>query len=327
MKIFLTGGTGFIGSNLAERLTAEGHDLFCMIRKSSNAEFLRSLNVHLLLQDEVLAGEHDFAQFDICLHLAAIRHKWGTSEEAYRTSTLHLTKRLLDLSLGKIEQFIFCSSIAVFGWPPQLPISDENPYAPVSLYGKLKVEAEKLIFRYHEEKGLPVTVVRPSITYGRRDYTGMVTKLILMLNSGTYRTVGSGKNRVQLCYIDDLIDGFMAVLGNQKAIGEGFIITAENPISINRLVDIICENINNKPPKIKIPVWFARCCATTLEASYKLGIKLTGAEPIIANERIDVMTEDRAYDISKAKKVLGYEPNVDYEEGIKRTVDWVLKNE
>ncbi|RMH74058.1 MAG: NAD(P)-dependent oxidoreductase [Gemmatimonadetes bacterium] len=320
--VLVTGGTGFIGGHLIERLLADGYRVTAMVRRSSKYQWLSTLPaVEIVFQDDVLDGNFSFQGVDIVYHLAAIRHRYGTSDAEYRTANVELTRHLLDRSQRHIGQFIFCSSIAVFGWPPRLPISDENPYAPVSSYARSKVDCEKLVFDYHRRGKVPTTIVRPSITYGPRDETGMMTKLITLIHKGTYRTVGNGKNRVQLAYITDVLDGFVRVIGHEGAFGQGFIITAARPATINELVQIICQHLNKPEPKPHIPLWFARLAAWNLETLHQWGLKLTGKqEPVITNEKIDVMTTDRAYDISKARQILNYQPQIDYPEGIQKTI-------
>jgi len=258
--------------------------------------------------------------------LASIRHKWGTSWLEYCNSGQKYTKLLLEKSAGKISNFIFCSSVAVYGYPDELPISESTPRKPVNLYGKMKLECEKLVQEFGENERLPYTILQPSIIYGENDPTGMMTRLIKMIYNGSYRTIGSGFNSIKTIYIQDLIDIFGKVGTKLQPKNSEYIITYKKPISINDLVKIIKFKLDkNSVNQIKIPEGFARMCALILESSYKFGIKLTGDVPIIANEKIDTMTKNVGYDISKAKKDLGFNPEVSYEEGLDKLISFLAK--
>jgi len=205
MKVLVTGSTGFIGSHLVEALAEAGHDVYCAVRNIRDAGTSIPATAIPVSIEEILAGRLPFAHGDALMHLAAIRHRWGVSQEEYFSANVGLTERLLELSAGRFDQFIYGSSIAVFGWPGKGPIDESCPYAPLNAYGKTKVRCEQLLTKWEHKEKPKVTVIRPSITYGRRDPTGMLTKLATMIDRGIYATVGSGKNRVQLVHVADLV--------------------------------------------------------------------------------------------------------------------------
>jgi nucleoside-diphosphate-sugar epimerase len=317
MKILITGSTGFIGWHLTESLIQAGHETYCAVRSTKEvAKRLPSGAVPVSI-DDILAGRLPFAYGDALMHLAAIRHRWGVSEADYFSTNVDLTRRLLAASTGRINQFIFGSSIAVLGWPRQGPIDESYPYAPLNAYGRTKVHCEQILKANRQNSEPQITIIRPSITYGRRDPTGMLTKLATMIDRGIYATVGSGENRVQLAHVADIVQGFLKALGNPHAFGRDYIITAQSPIRINRLVEIVAHEIGKPVPRWKIPLWPAYLAAWGLEGCYAAGLKLSGHEPIVAKEKIQVMATDRYYSIARAQNELGYAPVYDYSNGIK----------
>jgi nucleoside-diphosphate-sugar epimerase len=317
MKTIVTGGTGFIGAHLAKALIEAGHDVYCAVRSINDAVGNLPPGATPVRIEDIMAGHFPFAHGDALIHLAAIRHRWGVSREEYFSANVGLTERLLESSAGMIDQFIYGSSIAVFGWPRKGPINESYSYAPLNAYGKTKVCCEQLLMSRGPNSKPKITIIRPSITYGRSDPTGMLTKLATMLDRGIYATVGSGENRVQLAHVTDIVQGFLKALGNPRAFGRDYIITAQSPIQINRLVELVAHEIGKPAPKLKIPVWPAYCSALFLEGCYAAGLKVTGHEPIIAREKIQVMTTDRHYSIARAMDELGYAPAYDYIDGIK----------
>lgn len=317
MKITVTGATGFIGTHLVTALIEAGHEVACAVRNPSEAATRLPAQAKAIPMEGMLAGRYPFPKADALFHLAAIRHRWGVSEEEYDSANVGLTRRLLDLSYGRIEHFIYCSSISVFGWPRKGPIDESYPYAPVNCYGKSKARCEGEVLNFRRRGGLKTTIIRPSITYGRSDPTGMMTKLGRMIDRGTYRTVGSGENRVQLAHVKDIVQGFMKALGNPNAFGRAYIITAPTPIRINQLVELVAREIGSSAPKLRIPLPLAYVAAMGLEVCYASGWKVTGRDPIITRERIQIMTIDRHYSIARAQDEIGYAPEYDYASGIK----------
>ncbi len=328
MKILVTGGTGFIGSHLVDALVARHHHVRVPVRSNSNLTYLP---IHQIETTEVsLTDDNNIKALvdgiDVIFHLAAIRTEWGISDEERRKVNVETTANLLEASLGRIQRFIYVSSVSVHGHFSNGPANEGFPIQPVTHYGKSKAETEQLVMRFHREKGSPVTIIRPVITYGPRDLTGMLTKLISLIRSGKYRTVGSGNNRVHLMYIPDLIQGFLLAFEHPDAIGQTYIIAGEKPITINDLVSKISTLLDKKVPKLHVPLSVAKTIGSLLERAYRLKSGENRSdipEPIITRSKIDIMTIDRCYNISKAKAELGYRPKYDYDDGIRLTVNWM----
>jgi nucleoside-diphosphate-sugar epimerase len=220
-----------------------------------------------------------------------------------------------------VKHFVYVSSVSVFGHPSHVLVREEYPCSPVTRYGKTKYESEKLLEEFRKKDKVLSTIIRPVITYGPGDTWGMVAKLISLINSNKYLTVGNGKNRVHLIYIDDLIDGLMLVLNKSALRGRTFILAGEEPITINRLVGIISALLGKRVINLHIPTWFAKLSAQSMEFLYKLlGIH---NEPLVTLDKIDIMCRDRAFDFRRAREDLRFAPKVGYEEGIERTVVWL----
>jgi len=152
-----------------------------------------------------------------------------------------------------------------------------------------------------------VTIIRPVITYGPGDTWGMVGKLIGLVNSRRYATVGAGGNRVHLIYVDDLIDGLMLALpAPEQDDIRTYILAAAEPISINKLVERISSALNIRVTRFHVPLGLARFTASLLEISCKLFPDRR--EPIVTRDKIDIMCRDRFFDITRAARELGFVP-------------------
>ena len=315
MNILVTGATGFIGANLVQRLLTEGYKVRVFLRNKEQKKLWNNKKIETFVGnfEDYQSIKEAMKEIDIVYHLAAIRDKWGTPKEEYFKVNVEYVKNLLEASKeSEIKQFIYCSSISV----------TTEPFCH-HLYGQTKKKAEKIV-RQFQNKGLPITIVRPVITYGPGD-NGMVYKLINMINKNRYLTVGNGQNRVHLCYIDDLINGFLLVLNNKKAFGQTYCFCGPRPITINDLVKIISNLLNKRVSAIHIPRFIAKIIAWWMELIYKI-LSLKG-EPLINIKKIETMTVDRCFDYKKAKKDLGYKPIIDYQEGLEKTIAWFEKEQ
>jgi len=329
MDIVVSGATGFIGYNLIRHLSQRGFKVSGLVRNPGKASLLTQWGVTPIFADlqdvdklrKLLRGA------DMVFHLAALRGEgpW-TWEEVYRVNVKG-TENLLKACLHQVGRFIYGSSVSVLGHFQHGPAREDYPYAPVNNYGRSKVAAEELVLRYHREQGLPVTLLRPVITYGPYDESGMMTKLIRLIHQGKYLTVGSGNNRVHLVYIDDLIQGLERAMTRSEAVGEAFIIAGEKPITVNELVSQVALILGKKVPSLHVPRRVARTVGFCLEKIFAVGasarIPFFKKEPFCTRSKVDIMTVDRSYSIEKAKKLLGYQPQVGYEEGIPRTIEWL----
>lgn len=325
MKVMVLGGTGFIGSHLVERLAKNGFDVVVPVRKESKGKTPSIDSVQVVETDFLRPGSLDgwMEDVDTVFHLAAIRGSgWSFSDKDVYRVNVGITRNVMESAISQaVKHFIYVSSVSVYGHPSHVLVGEEYPCFPVTRYGQTKYESEKLLREFRIGDKPLSTIIRPVITYGPGDTWGMVAKLIFMINSNKYLTVGNGKNRVHLIYIDDLIDGLMLVLNNPAVRGRTYILAGKDPIPINRLVGIISAVLGKRAINLHIPTWFAKLSAQSLEFLSRL--LAIHKEPLVTLEKIDIMCRDRAFDLKKAKEDLRFVPKVDYEEGIERTVAWL----
>ena len=204
-----------------ERLAKEGLNVVVPVRKESNREYLPHESVEI--QDADLLDPQSVKSLlkgiDRVFHLASIRGSgWSFCDEKVYRVNVGMTQNLLEASLREgVRQFVYISSVSVYGHPCGGPIDEDYPCSPKTRYGMTKHRSETLVREFHEREKLPMTIVRPVITYGPRDSEGMVQKLCSLINSRRYLTVGNGENRIHLIYIDDLIEGLMLAINHRLA--------------------------------------------------------------------------------------------------------------
>jgi len=323
VRVLVTGATGFVGGHLTRHLLKEGYEVRCLVRESSNIEPLKSLGVDLVYGDvrNMVSVEKAVAGAEKVFHIAALFRKAGFPDSTYWDINVKGVANVLQASLqAGVKRFIHCSTIGVLGHISSPPGNESTPYNPGDIYQRTKMEGEKTALKFHKEKGLPVVVVRPAMIYGPGDLR--LLKLFKAVAKRRFVMLGSGKTLAHFVYIDDLVKGFILASSIGKAVGNVYIFASEGPVTLNDLVRMISEKLGTPVPKLHLPVkpfqWMGSLCEAIC-----IPLKI---EPPIFRRRVDFFTKDRSFDISKARNDLGYEYDIDMQEGIRRTIKWYKEN-
>jgi nucleoside-diphosphate-sugar epimerase len=185
--------------------------------------------------------------------------------------------------------------------------------APGDVYQATKAEAERLALGFGKQRGLPVAVVRPGAIYGPRETR--LLKLFRAIARGRYAIVGSGRTFYHPVYIDDLVQGFLLALDRVEAVGESFLICGPEYASQTDLAAMIAKHTGGRVLPFRIPAAPIQLAGDVVEA---ICVPL-GLEPPLHRRRVDFWTKSRAFTIDKARRLLGYDPQVHLDEGIART--------
>jgi nucleoside-diphosphate-sugar epimerase len=323
MKVLVTGGTGFAGGHLVNRLILDGFEVRVITRNPKKAEKLKDKGVEIVIgnitdKDAVKKAVKGVKKV---YHLAANWRTAGVPDEVYWDVNVGGTKNLLEESLKEgVERFVHCSTMGVHGHVDEIPANENTRYSPGDIYQITKLEGEKLALNFFKEKDLPVSVIRPCAIYGPGDMR--LLKMFRAIARRRFVMLGSGETLYHMVYVTDLAEGFRLAADKDEAIGEAFLIGGEEYVSLNNLAKMIAKEVGVSVPKIHFPVWPVELLGTIVE---KVCIPLK-IEPPIYKRRVLFFTKDRAFDISKAKNILGYRPKVDLKNGIKKTVKWYKEN-
>lgn len=320
MRIAVTGGSGFAGNHLVEKLVLEGHKLKVLVRKTSNTKLLKEQGVELVDGDvrDKKSIEKLVNDADIVYHLAAQFH--ARSKFELWNVNFHGTENMLEACLNKdLTRFVHVSTIGVTGNIVNPPGNESDSYNPTTHYDLSKCEAEKIVLRYHREYGMPVTVVRPTVLTGP---SALHLRLYKGIKSGYFPLIGNMTNLMHPCYIENFLQGITLAAEKRKAIGEIYIIADEKPITWIEFVETIAEVMGVNPPNIRVPISLMKVIAYLFEFKSWM----FGGEPFLSKWWIDEVTKTFAYDVAKAKRDLGYNPEISLKEGISRTIDWYRKN-
>ena len=325
-KTFITGINGFIGSNLATRLIAEGQEVSGLVRKTSNLSFLEGLKVKLFfgdLSDKALLDKATQG-IDVVYHVAGRASDWGPME-LFRKVNVEGTKNLMESSVNSgVKRFVFISSAAVHGFRGFRDATEDSPKtATIFPYSITKREAEDLVNRYHRERGLPTLIIRPGNVFGPRDRVTFA-KMAELIEKGQMVYISRGRPLTCPTYVENLIDAILLAVDRKDTVGETFIITDGLEITWKEYMDKIAEKLGVRRPLFSVPYAVAYSAAAVCEAILKLF--RSKKPPIITRYRIANVGKDYHFTIKKARAKLGYQPRVSLDEGMERTVEWYKSN-
>jgi dihydroflavonol-4-reductase len=323
MRLLVTGGTGFIGSHLAEEGRRRGADVVVLglterPEEKANAELLTRMGVEVLpgsITDAELCRRSARGATHI-FHLAVAMREGGKRDEFFESINLGGTRHLLEAaSLQRVQRFLYCSTIGIYGHRAPGITREDSALAPGNIYERTKVSAERLVREFAEQCALPAVVLRPADVYGPRDQR--LLKLFRGISRGRFPLFGSGSGRRHMVYVDDVVSAFFKACERDNAVGEGLIIAGPRACTLRELVEEVTRATGSKRYGVRLPLAPMLGLAAVVEdVCARLKI-----DPPIYRRRMDFFHSDSEFDISRARRVLDWEPRVDLREGVRRTLD------
>ena len=318
-KILVTGGDGFIGSHLVERLLKEGHEVTALAQYNSFGSFgwldhstsSSAKNLKLVLGD---IRDENFTrvitkQMDVVFHLAAligIPYSY-VAPKSYVETNISGTLNILQAALDNGCRQVLCTSTSeVYGTAQTVPINEKHPLVGQSPYSATKIAADQLAIAFNKSFGLPVSIIRPFNTYGpRQSERAVIPTIIRQIMSGkSHLDLGVTQTTRDFNYVSDTVAGFLAALDNELPGGEVINICSNFEVSIEQTARMIAAIMG-------------------LKVEFNLDTKRIRPE---ASEVCRLFGDN-----ALAKNVLGWEPKYSnlngFEKGLEKTVDWFRRNE
>jgi dihydroflavonol-4-reductase len=320
---FVTGGTGFIGSHLVERLLSKGYAVRCLVRDPQKTGYLSNLPVEFyhgdLFSNPIL--EKAVSGVDYIYHVAGVVA--SRTKDGFYRGNRDASKNLIEITARvnpSVRKFLHVSSQAAVG--PSVsasPIDETAPYHPITTYGRSKMEAEKAVLAYADK--LPITIVRPSAVYGPRDPATF--DFFKTIYKGLEPVVGFHDKLVSLVHSTDLVSGIVLAGEKPEAAGEIFFISSEKRYSWIEIGNTSREVMKKKAIRVRLPEPLVYAVAATAGFFSSFSRK-----PSVLNfeKGRDMVQDFWTCDVSKAKRILGYNQEVQLADGVKETVAWYLDN-
>lgn len=323
MTVLVTGATGFTGGHLATTLARRGYRVRALVRSKSLARFAASsaarAGVEAVEGDLSDAGAVRRAAegTSIVYHIAASYREAGQPDAAYRAVNVEGTRHVLEAAVAAgATRVVHCSTGGVHGHIANPPATEDAPFNPGDIYQDTKLEAEQVARTFGRERGFDVVVARPIGIYGPGDLRFL--KMFRGVNRGRFPVLGSGEVFYHLTYIDDLVEGFRLCGEVPGAAGRTYILAGPRYTTLNELIRLIAVELRVAPPRLHLPVWPVWMLGLLCEM---VCVPLRIPPPLY-RRRVDFFTKSRAFDTTRARTELGFNPAVDLEEGIKRTAAW-----
>ncbi len=313
---FVTGGSGFIGGRLVERLVSEGRAVRALARSEGAARRVAELGAEPVRgeigdRESLAAAARDT---DVAFHLAAQLGEWGPWVDFERGNVEGTRNMLAACAEAGVRRFVHCGTeAALMAGEPLVDVDETAPLRPDSRapYPATKAKAEQAV-RDANRKGFATIVVRPRFVWGKGDTT-LLPEMIATIEAGKWAWVGGGRNLTATTHVDNVVEGLL--LGAEKgAPGEAYFVTDGEPVVFRDFVTALLRTQDVEPPDRSIPAWTAAPLALIAETAWRL-LPLRGAPPMTAF-RSWLLTQECTIDISKARAKLGYAPVVTREQGL-----------
>ena len=312
-SVLVTGAGGFIGGHLVERLVRDGARVRALVRYNSRnergtldwmaPEAVRDVEVVLGDLRDVESVDQTIAGTEVVFNLAAqiaIPYSFVNPRDFFETNvlgTLNVATRAL---AHGVERVVHTSTSEVYGTAREIPITEDHPIEPQSPYAASKVGADKLMDSYHRSFALPVTILRPFNTYGpHQSARAVIPTIVSQALEGDTLRLGSLDPRRDLTFVADTVDGFVRAAGSPDAVGRTVQLGTGHDVSVADVVQTVGEilgkelNVTHDPERIRP------------EASEVMRL--------ISSPRL-------------AGELLGWTPQVDLAEGLRRTVEWIERS-
>ena len=320
MNVLVTGGGGFMGMALIKRLISEGHKVTSFSRREYPLHWALGItSIQADIRDPE-AVEKACKNRDVVFHLAAKVGIWGPYDDYYSTNvtgTLNVVKACRKQGVSRI---VFTSSSSVVFDGSDLDGIDESyPYPENhgSHYTATKALSERLIIEANSDK-LKTISLRPHLVWGPYD-AHIIPGILKRASSGKLRRIGDKEHFIDTTYIDNMTDALLlaadALESNPEAAGSILFITNGEPARVWDFVNSIIQIAGHKPVQKKIPERVAMILAGISEWSHR--VFKSKSEPFMTRFAIKELCTNHWFDISKARKILGYNPRVSYAEGFK----------
>lgn len=316
MNVLITGASGFLGGYCAEAFIRQGHKVTALVRPTSRTDFLKSLGVQLQ------TGNPDLRGVNVVLHAAAKTEPLGPWHE-FVAGTIDGTRQILDAACAAgVPHFIYISSRGIYERPPREGViyDETHPYGHPhrwSYYARAKIAAEQIV---RAESRIATTIFRPTWMYGPRD-TMIFGRVVAALAARGVKWVGDGNSLINLIYVTDAANAIIRAATDPRTRNQIYNLADDEHSATQR------QFLTRVTELLQLP---APTSTISYPAAYRLGFlseciaHATGyrVRPPVTRHAVLLQGGYRRYSNEKLRKELGWQPQVDFETGLRATVEW-----
>ncbi|MEK7434996.1 MAG: NAD-dependent epimerase/dehydratase family protein [Cyanobacteriota bacterium] len=320
-KVFVTGSTGLVGSNLCKKLIEKGYKVKALVRKSSDRSFLNTLNNLEYVEGDITdldSLNNALNDVDYVVHCAAQVSITSKFDKAHAETNILGTRNLLQSSVeNKIKKFVHISTVGVLGiTKDHYNTKEDVAYLKTGIpYTDTKIDAERLVLNYYEDKNLPTTVIRPGFIFGKNDRNGLPYIMPYALKK-QITWISSGNNEIALTNVNNLCNAIISAMEKDISNGQIYHITDGTGVTSKDFISEISHILGHKPPKFGIGKKIAKVSAKVAENIIK--------NSDLNSNTVQMFSNNFSYDISKAKTELNYLPDTNWKKQLKESIDWYI---
>ncbi len=313
---FVTGGSGFIGGRLVERLVGEGHRVRALARSEAAAQRVAELGAEPVRGD--IGDRSSLASAangtEVAFHLAAHLGEWGDWVDFERGNVDGTRNVLAACAEAGVRRFVHCGTeAALMAGEPLVNVDETAPLRPDSRapYPATKARAEQAV-RDANREDFETVAVRPRFVWGKGDTT-LLPEMVATVEAGKWAWIGGGRNVTDTTHVDNVVEGLVLAAEKGRP-GEAYFVTDGEPVVFRKFVTALLQTQGVEPPGRSVPAWTAAPMARVAETVWKvLPLK---SDPPMTTFRSWLLTQECTIDIAKARSELGYKPIVSHEQGL-----------
>ena len=321
MRVFVTGGTGFIGSHLVDRLLLQNNieEVKCLVRKDE--KWLSGKSYTKIKGDvhDIEALKKGIEYCDVVFHLAGAVA--APDIDTFNAANVDGTENVVRTAQKfRVKKLVILSSLAAAGPSFGRPLTEDDPLMPVSMYGKSKKKMEELVNRI-AHPDMSTTILRPPAVYGPREE--QIFQIFKSASKRVFPIIGDGKStRISLIHVNDLVDGIMLAAQKDNPGMNTYFISSEELYTWEEIRKIVSKQFGHKTFKVSLPSGWVKRAASLIEGASSV----FGHYPVINRDKAEELVMEWTCSVEKAQQELHYTQKVSLEEGISDTIAWYKRH-
>ena len=314
MKVFVTGGSGFVGGHLIEALRREGHEVRALARSAASERAVRLRGAVPVRGDLETVTAEDLSGCDAVVHAAAFVEEWGTRDQFWQANVVGTERLLARARAASVARFVNVGTeAALFDGHDLIDVDETHPYPARHrfLYSETKAEAERRVLSANGP-GFATLSVRPRFVWGPRDGS-VLPALLRMARAGSFSFIDGGAQRTSTTHVHNLVHALVLAL-TKGAGGRAYFVADEGTRTVREFLTALAATQGVALPARSIPGALARFVASVVEGAYRW-LRVRRAPPM-TRFAVTMMSRSVTVNTNRARRELGYAPILDVARGL-----------
>jgi nucleoside-diphosphate-sugar epimerase len=321
VEILITGGNGLLGRHLVRALQERGDSVRVLVLPDEDASGLAAQGVTVHRGDvrrpETLTAP--MSGVEAVVHLAGMMGVWRPMAD-YHAVNVTGTENVCRAASIEAARVVHVSSWTVYGMALGGPVREDRPLTPFpEPYAVTKAAGDMAVQRMIVQDDLPAVIVRPGTFFGPGDRLHF-GRMADRIRAGRGIIVGSGDNALPFVYVADVVQGLLLALDHERAVGQAYNITSDRPLTQEQFLQAIARAVGAHPPRLHVPYGALYAAGYAAERLAKL--TRSPRQPIVTRLGVKLFGTDNRHAIEKARRELGFTPQVSLDDGVRLTAAW-----